>query len=1148
MKQFLEDLITWNAIRPANKEKPAYMIKKAELNQADKCLNLDLAFNFELPAEDITKIEKVLQHRVFNYVRRVRLKASLLTEETEGAWIILEPKPQPATERSQANAAEKNAAGRRRAGGRSIMGKKIAEEARPIAELAAGQESAVIQGTVFKVNSRVIRKGNLLVSLLINDDSGSTCVKWFTSDERFAADSERLQPGCAIKVRGIPEYDTYEKAVTLSAREIQETRLLPRMDSASQKRVELHAHTKMSAMDGLADVAELIDRASIWGHPAIALTDHGVVQSFPEAANAAKRVAAAGRPVKLIYGLEGYLIRDASNYKTQPVYHIILLAQNQTGLHNLYKLVSLSHLNYFYKRPRLPAKLIEQHREGLIIGSACQAGEVYQALLAPHSREADVDDIARFYDYLEIQPVSNNLFLVDEGRVTDIAALETLNRQVVELGDRLGLPVVATGDVHYIDEADALYRQILMAGQGYKDVESNSGLYYRTTTEMLDEFAYLGEERARQVVIENPRRIADRIEEVSPIAKGNFPPEIPDADKILRETCLENAHRLYGESLPEPVADRLERELSLIIDNDYAVLYVSAGMLVQESLRNGYLVGSRGSVGSSLAATMFGITEVNPLPPHYICSDPACRNTVFADLADCDCGVDLPDAQCPRCGADCLKEGFNIPFEVFLGFSGDVKTPDIDLNFAGEYQSQAHKFLETIFGRENIYRVGTIGTIAEKTAFGFVKKYFEEKGLEAGRWEIERLASQCTGVRRTTGQHPGGVIIVPRDHDITEFCPVQHPANNEDKGVITTHFDYHSIEENLLKLDILGHDVPSMLRMLEDSTGVAPLLISLNDEKTNSLFRGIESLGIDSENYRYRHGTLGVPEFGTAFVRQMLDDIQPHKFADLIRICGLSHGTDVWIGNAQELIRSGTTSISGVISTRDDIMNDLIARGLPQVDSFHIMEGVRKGRGLTAEHEKLMRDHEVPEWYIESCKSIKYMFPKAHAVAYVMMSYRIAYYKVHYPLAFYAAFFTVKIADFNASVILGGTSAVLRRMLDIEQQGRAASAKELDELVVLEVAYEMLERGLAFHPVDLKKSTAGKFEVEEGRIRLPLAALAGVGVSAAAGIVAAREEHDFLSVSDLTRRARLNKTAIQALREAGALADLSETNQLCWFN
>ncbi|MEE0514983.1 MAG: PolC-type DNA polymerase III, partial [Emergencia sp.] len=741
----------------------------------------------------------------------------------------------------------------------------------------------------------------------------------------------------------------YDNCLVVMLKDINKGKMKKRQDTyEGGKRVELHAHTKMSSMDGLNDVANLVKTAAAWGQPAVAVTDHGVVQSFPDAAKTAKKLASdKENPVhiKIIYGMEGYVFddRDCHNedgtidFKKKNTNHIILLAATQEGLKNIYKLVSYSHLEYFYKRPRLPWSVIEAHREGIIIGSACEAGEVYRAVAAGKSRE-EIEEIASRYDYLEIQPLINNRFMIEQGMVSGEEELREHNRQIVALADRLGKPVVATTDAHYDEPESAVYRNILMAGMGFKDAENGQGLYMRTTDEMMEEFSYLGEETARRVVIENTNQIADMIDgNILPVPKGKFPPKIPGAEETLRKTCMEKAHSIYGEPLPEKIGARLEKELSSIIDNGYAVMYVSAQMLVHKSMEDGYLVGSRGSVGSSFAATMAGITEVNPLEPHYIC--PNCKKLIWGDMQTYDCGIDMPELDCPECGTPMHRDGYTIPFATFLGFDGD-KEPDIDLNFAGEYQATAHKYVGEIFGEKNVFKAGTVGTVADKTAYGYVMKFADEFNRPINKFEADRLTQGCTGVKRTTGQHPGGIIIVPDDHEIYEFCPVQHPANDVKSDIITTHFDYHKIDENLLKLDILGHNIPSMIRQLQDMTGIDPMKADLTDRKVLSIFNGIEALDIKNPDYKYTHGSYAIPEFGTSFVRQMLDDTKPDKFADLVRISGFSHGTDVWLNNAQDYIRSGTATMREVISTRDDIMNYLILKGIENKTSFQIMEDV----------------------------------------------------------------------------------------------------------------------------------------------------------------------------------------------------------------
>ncbi len=1131
----------------------------------------------------------------------------------------------------------------------------------------------------------------------MTDRKTSVCLKAFCSNQKWEEIDSLLKSGDYIKVRGETEWDRYDNCLVVMLKDINKGKMKKRQDTyEGGKRVELHAHTKMSSMDGLNDVANLVKTAAAWGQPAVAVTDHGVVQSFPDAAKTAKKLASDKEnpvQIKIIYGMEGYVFddRDCHNedgtidFKKKNTNHIILLAATQEGLKNIYKLVSYSHLEYFYKRPRLPWSVIEAHREGIIIGSACEAGEVYRAVAAGKSRE-EIEDITSRYDYLEIQPLINNRFMIEQGMVSgeeelrehnrqivaladrlgkpvsryDYLEIQPLinnrfmieqgmvsgeeelrehNRQIVALADRLGKPVVATTDAHYDEPESAVYRNILMAGMGFKDAENGQGLYMRTTDEMMEEFSYLGEETARRVVIENTNQIADMIDgNILPVPKGKFPPKIPGAEETLRKTCMEKAHSIYGEPLPEKIGTRLEKELSSIIDNGYAVMYVSAQMLVHKSMEDGYLVGSRGSVGSSFAATMAGITEVNPLEPHYIC--PNCKNLIWGDMQTYDCGIDMPEMDCPECGTPMHRDGYTIPFATFLGFDGDKepdidlnfaydcgidmpemdcpecgtpmhrdgytipfatflgfdgdKEPDIDLNFAGEYQATAHKYVGEIFGEKNVFKAGTVGTVADKTAYGYVMKFadefnrpeyqatahkyvgeiFGEKNVfKAGtvgtvadktaygyvmkfadefnrpinKFEADRLTQGCTGVKRTTGQHPGGIIIVPDDHEIYEFCPVQHPANDVKSDIITTHFDYHKIDENLLKLDILGHNIPSMIRQLQDMTGIDPMKADLTDRKVLSIFNGIEALDIKNPDYKYTHGSYAIPEFGTSFVRQMLDDTKPDKFADLVRISGFSHGTDVWLNNAQDYIRSGTATMREVISTRDDIMNYLILKGIENKTSFQIMEDVRKNRPLKEEQLRVMKEHGVPDWYIDSCIKIQYMFPRAHAVAYVMMSFRMAWYKVYYPVEFYATHFSSVVANFDADTILKGPQACLDRIEMIQAMGNNATAKEQADILVLEVAYEMYSRGYEFAPARLGKSKALKFWSDEGKVLLPFVALEGVGDSAAKALADAYDEKPFFTIEEAVNRAKLNKTAVEALRAHGVFEGLPETDQLSLF-
>ncbi|MCI8648119.1 MAG: PolC-type DNA polymerase III [Firmicutes bacterium] len=1028
--------------------------------------------------------------------------------------------------------------------GNRIMGKAIFGDSTPLTEISVESGQVVVEGVLFKKSERTIKSGSKLVTLLITDKRTSLCVKFFAPEQKWIDVDTHLNTGDVVKIQGDAEWDTFDNTLTVKAKSIEKGEKHLREDNSEEKRVELHVHTKMSAMDGLNDVKNLVKTAERWGHKAIAITDHGVVQAFPDASH-------AGKDIKILYGVEGYLLEDKDcilpdgtiDYKKKKTNHVIILAQNRVGLKNLYKLVSYSHLDYFYKRPRMPKSVISAHREGLIIGSACEAGELYQAILHEESQE-EIKRIVDFYDYLEIQPLINNQFLINNGTIRDKEQLKEINREIIALGEKYDKPVVATCDSHYFDEEESLYRKILMAGQGFKDIEGDKGLYFRTTEEMLEEFAYLGEATARRVVIEAPNAIADSIERMMPVPEGKFPPKIDRSDEILREKCEERVVAMYGDPVPEEIRARLDKELNSIINNGYSVMYMAAEMLVQKSMSDGYLVGSRGSVGSSFVATMSGITEVNPLEPHYLC--PNCKHLEWGDKNKYDCGVDMPEKNCPICGTKYSQEGFSIPFETFLGFEAD-KEPDIDLNFAGEYQATAHKFVDEIFGAENVYKAGTIGTIQGKTAYGYVMKYFEERELPINKFEADRLTGCCEGVRRTSGQHPGGIIIVPKGHEIYEFCPVQHPANDVNSDIVTTHFDYHSIDQNLLKLDILGHDVPSMIRQLQDMTGVDPLKVPLKDERVNSIFNGIDGLDIKDPDYKFTHGSYGIPEFGTSFTRKMLDDTQPDKFADLVRISGFSHGTDVWLNNAQELIVKGIATMNDAISTRDDIMNYLRLKGLPNKDAFTIMEKVRKGKGLTEEQEALMREHSVPDWYIDSCKKIKYMFPRAHAVAYVMMSYRIAYYKVYHPPEFYAVYFTTKAADFDEKTILQGSLAVQEKMELIISKGNNASKKEEAEMTVLEVAYEMYARGYEFSSARLGISDGTKFKTKDGKVVLPFVAVSGVGETAARSLAEEYENRPYETVDEIRERAKINKTAIEELREHGVLQGLPETDQLSLF-
>ena len=1012
-----------------------------------------------------------------------------------------------------------------------------------------------VQGRILKTEQRQLKTGRTLFTFDITDLTSSLTCKVFATDEELKVITEKLVKGCNICLSGEAQYDMYAKELVVLARDIRlvEVETEARMDTAPQKRVELHLHTQMSQLDAISGTKELIKRAAKWGHTAVAITDHGVVQAYPEAQDTANELKKKqNKDIKILYGVEAYFIANERynskgeiDYRNCETYHAVILVKNQTGLKNLYRIVSESHLNYYYKKPRIPKSLFEKYREGLLIGSACEAGELFQAVFkgAP---EDELERIASYYDYLEIQPIGNNKFLIRQGEVADEKGLENLNRRIVELGEKLNKPVVATCDVHYMDPDDAIYREILQAGQGYKDASFQAPVYLRTTDEMLREFTYLGEEKAFEVVVTNTNMIADMIDVIQPIPSGTFPPHIDGAEDDIKRLSEEKVKELYGDPLPELVRARVDRELGSIIKNGFSVMYIIAQKLVRKSLEDGYLVGSRGSVGSSFVAYLIGITEVNSLPSHYRCGK--CKYSEFFDKdASIGCGFDLPDKNCPVCGEPLIKDGYDIPFETFLGFDGD-KEPDIDLNFSGEYQSRAHKYTEEIFGEGYTFRAGTIATIADKTAYGFVKNYLDEKQVVSTRAEIERLASGCTGIKRTTGQHPGGVMIVPHYKDIYDFTPIQRPADDTGSDIITTHFDYHSISGRILKLDILGHDDPTVIRMLEDLTGVDAKTIPIGEKKTMGIFSGTEPLGVSPEEISSRVGTYGVPEFGTKFVRQMLIDTMPTTFAELIRISGLSHGTDVWLNNAQDLVRDGITTLSNVICTRDDIMIYLIQHGLPSLASFKIMESVRKGKGLSPEQEELMNQNNIPQWYIESCKKIKYMFPKAHAAAYVMMAFRIAWFKVYYPEAFYAAYFSVRADTFDANIVSKGLDAIKRAIEDIEHKGKAATNKEKDMQTILEVAKEMYARGIKCLPVDLYRSEATRFKITDEGILPPFTALQGLGVAAANNIVEARSgAGSFISIEDLKVKAGISKSVIEILENHGCLEGLDQSSQLSLF-
>ena len=1209
-----------------------------------------------------------------------------------------------------------------------------------------------IHGQIINYEVRETRNGRKIVMFAVTDYTDTITVKLFPREDQQERLFAYVKAGVFVSVFGTTGIDKFDGVLSINfvngIKKCNDFRV-KRVDNEPEKRVELHCHTKMSDMDGVSDVTDIIDRAISWGHSALAVTDHGVVQAFTDAFHKMQKL---DTDFKVIYGMEGYLVDDESivenprDYTTDetfvvfdiettgfssvkdqiieigavkvkggeiidrfstfvnpgvpiphriekltgindsmvedapfindallqfrqfsedavyvahnatfdmgflmekesvsgivrdysyvdtlgmsrllvpeiskftldsvakalkvslenhhravddaeatahiflkllerleekdvhdlkginelaessdekvrksPSHHVILLAANETGRINLYRLVSMSHLRFFNRQAKIPKHLLEEHREGLIIGSACEQGEVYQAILNEKS-ESEIARLVKFYDYLEIQPNGNNAFMIREDRYENINSeedLNNINRKIIKLGEQFNKPVVATCDVHFLDPEDEVYRRVLMAGKGFKDADLQAPLYLRTTEEMLKEFEYLGYDKAYEVVVTNTRKIADMIEVIEPVRPDKCPPVIENSDKTLRDICYRRAHEIYGEDLPHQVSDRLEKELNSIIKNGFAVMYIIAQKLVWKSNEDGYLVGSRGSVGSSFVATMSGITEVNPLSPHYYCS--SCHYIDFesdevrayAGRAGCD----MPDKKCPVCGQDLKKDGFDIPFETFLGFKGD-KEPDIDLNFSGEYQSKAHKYTEVIFGAGQTFRAGTIGTIADKTAYGYVKKYYEERGISKRSCEIERISVGCTGVRRTTGQHPGGIIVLPRGEEIDSFTPVQHPANDMTTDTITTHFDYHSIDHNLLKLDILGHDDPTMIRMLQDITGTDPKEVKLDDPEVMSLFSSTKALGITPEQIGgCPLGSLGIPEFGTDFVIQMLQDTKPQAFSDLVRISGLSHGTDVWLGNAQTLIEEGKATISTAICTRDDIMTYLINKGMDPSLSFTTMESVRKGKGLKPEMEEAMKAVDVPDWYIWSCKKIKYMFPKAHAAAYVMMAWRIAYYKINYPLAYYAAFFSIRASSFSYEMMCCGQDVLKDYIKEYREKADdpnvKMTAKDDGTLRDLKIAEEMYARGFEFMPIDIFKAKAHQCQVIDGKIMPRLDCIQDLGDKAADGVADAVKDGPFLSKDDFRERTKVSQKVVDHMSELGLLGNLPESNQLSLFD
>lgn len=1060
----------------------------------------------------------------------------------------------------------------------------ISNHTRDMISITGDDTEIACWGEVFGLETRDIKtkRGTdmTIVNFSFSDHTNSLNASLFIDTHRMG-DIAPLKDGAFILVNGSYEFDNYKKDFVVKPRAMALLQKYTEKDEhEGEKRVELHCHTNMSAKDAVSSADAIVRQAYEWGHKAIAITDHGVVQAYPAAAGAVKAIRKSGGDFKVIYGVESYFVDDVNNdvkdlnakQTAKFRYHQIILVKNLTGLKNLYKLVSEAHLHDFRGKPLTMRSKLDKLREGLILGSACEQGELYRAII-DEKPEDELLRIADYYDYLEIQPLGNNAFMVRESsypdkkdkktgavipnrfkKVTDFEVIKNFNRKVVELADKLGKPVVATGDVHFLKKSDDIIRKILMAGQGFEDFDNQAPLYLKTTDEMLADFDYFGE-RAREFVIDNPNKIADMVDgDVIPVPDGNYPPVIEGSDELLHDICWDTAHKTYGENLPEVVEKRLEKELNSIINNGFSIMYISAQKLVAYSEENGYLVGSRGSVGSSFAATMAGISEVNPLPPHYVC--PECQYSEFFLKGEVGSGFDLPEKKCPKCGAQLNRNGHDIPFETFLGFKGD-KVPDIDLNFSDEFQNSVQKYTETLFGSENVFKAGTISTVAEKTAYGFAKAYAEKKGITLSNAELNRLASlvEKAQIKQTTGQHPAGMIIVPKTNTIYDFCPIQHPADDVNSDIITTHFDFHSIHDTILKLDELGHVVPTTYKYLEEYTGIPVNDVSMSDPEVYSLFTSTKALGVEPDEIDSRTGTYCLPEFGTKFVREMLIDCQPKNFSDLLQISGLSHGTDVWLGNAKDLIDNGTCTISEVIGTRDNIMVYLIHKGLEEGRAFKITETVRKGlvaKGkVSAEDwsamEDDMRSHGVPEWYIESCHKIKYMFPKAHAAAYVISALRLAWYKVHRPLEFYCAYFTARPEDVDVPTIMQGKQAVRQYLQNIKAKGKEASKKELDVYNNMLIFNEMMSRGIEVLPIDIKHSHAMKYLPENGRMRLPFGALSGVGEKAAYSIYEAAQKGDFISREDFQIEAGVSKTIIQNLADLGAMNELPDTNQISMF-
>lgn len=1050
---------------------------------------------------------------------------------------------------------------------RPIIGAVPKEKPIPLREITQEMGNVTVWGEIFGIEAKETRdKEKKIYTIDITDYTGSVTVKVIQEMAKCRA-LDQLKLGHSLLIRGSLGFIGNNRETGFWPKAVARVDQVQIIDDAPAKRVELHLHTNMSDMDGMSPASALIRQAYEWGQRAVAITDHGVVQAFPEAMETLKQIRKKdpGCDFKVIYGTEAYFVNDLSSeqlsrehpltreeLKGLQSYHMIILVKNQVGLKNLYRLISEAHLHYFYRHPCIPRSLLDKYREGLLIGSACEAGELFRAIVRGDSFDT-LCSIAGYYDYLEVQPLGNNMFMIRKGEASE-EDLKNYNRTVIRIGEAIGKPVIATGDVHFKDPKDAEYRKILMASRGFSDADHQAPLFMRTTAEMLKEFEYLEPQKALEIVVTNPNAIADKIDLVWPIPSGNYPPFIEGAEEQLTTITWQRAKQRYGDPLPQIVEDRLNRELDSIVKHGYSVLYMTAQKLIADSEAHGYLVGSRGSVGSSLVASMAGISEVNPLQPHYIC--PRCKYSEFITDGSVDSGFDLPEKTCPRCGEPLGRDGHTIPFETFLGFDGD-KVPDIDLNFSGEYQANAHRYTEELFGRENVFKAGTISAIKDKTALRYVRKYADERNLSLGTVEEKRLSLGCSGIKFTTGQHPGGMIVIPRGMDVYDFTPIQHPANDQTSTSITTHFDFHAIHDNVCKLDELGHDVPSVYHHLEELTGIPVMSVPMSDPEVMSLFLTPAALGVTSDELGgVNTGTLSLPELGTGFVRGMLEESQPKKFSDLLQIAGLSHGEDVWLGNAQDLIKSGTCTISEVIGTRDSIMVYLLNKGLAPKMAFDIMEIVRKGKsrdpekGLKEDHLNAMREHDVPQWYIDSCFKIKYMFPKAHAAAYMIAALRLAWYKVHKPLAYYAATFTVRGEDFDGAMVMQGQKAVFRRMQELNEKinNRTATAKESGEFSTLQVINEMLVRGVEVLPVDLYRSDAVRFLIEEDKIRLPFSSLSGIGRSAADSLSAAAQNGGpYCSVDELQDRAKVSSAVIDTLRGAGALHGLPESSQTALF-